>query len=227
MKKIPYQLTRSRRRTIAIYICPDGQVQVKAPYHCPVKLLDAFLEEKQDWVKKNRERRLQEMKDKALFSVQAGDKLRYLGKEYTVLPGEGQEVVFTGEAFLTPQYSWEDLKPLIVKQYIVLAEQFIPPLVEYYARQMKVAPAKVRIGTAKTRWGSCSAKGSLNFTWRLIMAPAEAVEYVVVHELAHLRQLNHSRNFWQIVAEILPNYKQREKQLKSLQKYLEKENWEN
>ena len=86
--------------------------------------------------------------------------------------------------------------------------------VELYAQKYGFEYAKIRISSARTRWGSCSSKGTLSFTWRLVMAPLEIVDYVVVHELSHLREHNHSKAFWAQVAAILPDYKSRRKWLK-------------
>ncbi len=85
---------------------------------------------------------------------------------------------------------------------------------EYYARQMQVSYGRVAVKDQKTRWGSCSAKGNLNFNWRLILAPGEVLDYVVVHELAHRREMNHSVRFWNLVESVLPDYQQRKRWLK-------------
>ncbi len=84
----------------------------------------------------------------------------------------------------------------------------------YFARKHGFEIGKIRITSARTRWGSCSTKKTLSFTWRLVMAPPEVVDYVVVHELCHLRELNHSRAFWAQVEAILPDYKGKRKWLK-------------
>ena len=77
----------------------------------------------------------------------------------------------------------------------------------YYASRMGVTYGRVSIRDQKTRWGSCSAEGNLNFNWRLIMAPPGVMDYVVVHELAHRKEMNHSRNFWKVVEEAMPDYR--------------------
>ena len=86
--------------------------------------------------------------------------------------------------------------------------------VAFFARSQDVKPGKLCISSARTRWGSCSAKGTLSFTWRLVMAPLDIIDYVVVHELCHLKEMNHSRAFWERVETILPDYKRRRKWLK-------------
>lgn len=95
------------------------------------------------------------------------------------------------------------------------AAEIIPKRVEYYAKIMGVQPAGIRITSAKTRFGSCSGKNSLCFSWRLMLYPFDAVDYVVVHELAHIREKNHSAAFYAVVASVLPDYKAREQLLKN------------
>lgn len=79
---------------------------------------------------------------------------------------------------------------------------------------MDVRPEKLRISSARTRWGSCSAKGTISLTWRLVMAPPEILDYVIVHELAHLKVKNHSSAFWKVVETYLPGYQNQRKWLK-------------
>lgn len=87
--------------------------------------------------------------------------------------------------------------------------EIIEPLIKYYSTKMDVYPSRISINSAKTRFGSCSSKKSLNFSYRLALYPYEAIEYVCVHELAHLKEMNHSKRFWAIVEEQLPDYKSR------------------
>lgn len=88
------------------------------------------------------------------------------------------------------------------------AEAYIPARVAHFAAQMQLTPLAVKINSAKTRFGSCSAKNSLNFSCRVMIYPPEIVDYVIVHELAHIKHHNHSRAFYQLIAEYLPDYKQ-------------------
>jgi len=95
------------------------------------------------------------------------------------------------------------------KVLIAQAKRHLPQLVDKYSTAMCVRPAAIRVTSARTRWGSCSAKGSICFSWRLMRMPPEFIEYVVVHELAHLLELNHSPRFWAVVRSVLPDYEQR------------------
>jgi predicted metal-dependent hydrolase len=104
---------------------------------------------------------------------------------------------------------------LFTTWYKQQARWVIRERVEWFAARYKFIYSQVRISSARTRWGSCSSRGSLSFTWRLVMAPLEVVDYVVAHELAHLRIRNHSPAFWKEVEAILPDYKARQKWLKT------------
>jgi len=114
-------------------------------------------------------------------------------------------------------YEALNVEKLTSEEIKTLAEQtlkLIPQRVEYFARQVGVDYGRITIRNQKTRWGSCSSKGNLNFNWRLIFAPEEVVDYIVVHELAHRKEMNHSRAFYNVVASVLPDYQVQEKWLK-------------
>lgn len=94
------------------------------------------------------------------------------------------------------------------------AREALEQKLRYYAPKMGVTYGRISVKDQKTRWGSCSSEGNLNFNWRLIMAPPGVMDYVVVHELAHRKEMNHSRNFWKVVEEIMPDYQKYRKWLK-------------
>jgi len=126
-----------------------------------------------------------------------------------------QKVLSQNEKMTVPSFSKEQEQKLIQK-----AKELLPAKVEHYAGLLNVTPTAVKVGCAKTRWGSCSAKNSLNFSWRLMLVDEDAIDYVVVHELAHIKEHNHGKRFWAIVESILPDYKVRRKKLKDAIPYL-------
>lgn len=134
------------------------------------------------------------------------------------------------ETFLQEKESWinkhlegarkrQENRPEITEEErqrgIALAKQIIPERVAYYAKIMNVTYGRITIREQKTRWGSCSSSGNLNFNWKLILMSGEVMDYVVVHELAHRKEMNHSEAFWKIVESVLPDYRERRKQLKN------------
>lgn len=98
--------------------------------------------------------------------------------------------------------------------YKAQALEYITQRVEHYSQLTGLKYKSVRINNATSRWGSCSFRNTLNFTWRLIMAPSKVIDYVVMHELIHLKQRDHSRKYWNEVAHIMPDYRQDERWLK-------------
>ena len=101
-----------------------------------------------------------------------------------------------------------------LKKYTKAAEKIIPERVKHYAEIMGVEYNRITIRTPKTRWGSCSSKKNLNFSCLLVLMPEKVMDSVVVHELCHLKEMNHSKRFWEKVESVLPNYKVQEKWLK-------------
>ncbi len=101
-----------------------------------------------------------------------------------------------------------------VKMFTERAQALIPPRVAYYAQKIGVTYSRITVRHQHTRWGSCSSKGNLNFNCLLVLTPPEVMDYVIVHELCHRNELNHSVRFWAEVARVMPSYKQQEKWLK-------------
>ena len=115
------------------------------------------------------------------------------------------------------RFEAEPTEKLTREKVIALAEEalkVIPERVEYFAKVIGVTYGKITIRNQKTRWGSCSSKGNLNFNCLLMLAPPEVLDYVVVHELCHRKQMNHSKAFWLEVEKVLPDYKEVRKWLK-------------
>lgn len=223
---IPYKLIRSKRKTIAVSVTKEAAVEVRAPMRAPVRYIEGFLEEKEKWIGEQLMRRREELFRRESFSVGEGDRLLLLGREYPVRLLKGCKApLFDGEGFLLPAQGFEENKPLLIALYQKIALDHIAKRVEFYSGVVGATPLAVKVGKANTRWGSCSGKNSLNFSWKLILAPKEAVDYVVVHELCHILQHNHSPRFWKEVERVLPDYRQREGLLQKLQKRLSEENW--
>ena len=100
------------------------------------------------------------------------------------------------------------------REDIERAKRIFPERTAYFAKRMGVDYGRITIREQKTRWGSCSSTGNLNFNWKLVLLAPELLDYVVVHELAHRREMNHSKNFWKIVEAELPDYRERRRRLK-------------
>jgi len=222
-----YALIRSKRKTIAIHITKEGTVEVRAPLRAPKADIDGFVLSKQDWIRQHIIVRQQRNAQKAAFALGYGDAVSFQGKTYPIEARSGSRAGFDGECFyLTPGLPPEEIKGAVVQVYRLIAKNVLASKVARFAESMGSKPSAVKINGAKGRWGSCSSRGSINFSWRLMMADDATIDYVVVHELAHLREPNHSNRFWAIVASALPDYKERRAALKELQRRLDVEGWE-
>jgi len=222
---IQYTLTRSSRKTAAIYV-RNSAVEVRAPLRMPKRDIDRFVSSKEQWILRSLAKQRVQADKRKSFAVDYGSEIMFLGARCVIEPRDGTRAGFDGEVFyMPPGLTPEHIKSTCVKIYKMLAKSHISNRVAFYATQMDVTPAAVKINSAMKRWGSCSSKKSLNFSWRLIMADNRVVDYVVVHELAHLVEMNHSAKFWAVVAGVLPDYMERRAQLKILQRKLAGEDW--
>jgi len=222
-----YILIRSKRKTLSIKISKDAELLVKAPLYLSEHIIKDYINSKKDWIleKQRMVKRFNDKKSK--FSLNYGDKVLFRGKEYTIRCDFKNKIYFQDDSLYLPSNLKEsDVKLFIIKLYKLLAKKHLNERVNHYKNIMRVSPKLVKVNSASTRWGSCSSKGSLNFSWKIIFAKDEQIDYVVVHELAHMKELNHSKYFWDEVRFVLPDYKQRQNQLRKIEYRLKCENWD-
>ena len=223
---INYTLTRSNRKTTGIYI-RDGAVEVRAPFRALKSDIDRFVISKEKWITEKLAEANERIQQRNSFELSYGDNVTYRGKQYPIASVQGDRVGFDDACFyMPPNLTPGQIKYACVQIYRLLAKRDLTRKVISFAREMSVTPVAVKINGAKARWGSCSSKKSINFSWRLIMADDDVIDYVVVHELCHITEMNHSERFWALVAGALPDYWQRKARLKELQNKLNCEDWE-
>lgn len=185
---VRYEIIRSKRKTCAIILNADDTLTVRLPLRGREADAIRLLQEKQGWIGAKRA----EMQRKKQ---------------------EQQDSPYRPKTALTPQQALA-----LEQRYRMAAKEYVPKRVAYYADAycslIRHGYSTIAIRDQKTRWGSCSSRGTLSFNWRLMLAPPGILDYVVVHELCHLEHMNHSKDFWQCVEAILPDYKERRKWLK-------------
>lgn len=223
---INYTLTRSKRKTLALYV-RDGKVEARAPLKMPVRDIDKFVKTKEKWIMDRLARSSEQLEQRESFALNYGDMVLYRGNHFPIAAKDGNRIGFDNSAFrMPPSLTSEQIKAACVQIYRALAKHVLTVKTQDFAKKMSATPTAVKINGAKTRWGSCSGRKNINFSWRLIMADDEVIDYVVVHELAHLTEMNHSERFWTIVEAVLPDFRERKARLRELQKRLAAENWE-
>ncbi|QOJ22275.1 MAG: M48 family metallopeptidase [Gammaproteobacteria bacterium] len=207
---ISYTLTRSRRRSIGLQISQHG-LRISAPLHTPLAHIDSVLQQKAGWITK----KLAQWQDKKSLVLDWSLDAVYplLGEpwhitlkpsgEIAMARSSGQELPQPLAIELTPR----QIEIFVMSWYQQQAITCFQQRIELYAPKLAVPTPPFRLSQAKTRWGSCNSRGIISLNWRLIQLPLHLVDYVVVHELAHLIEMNHSKAFWEVVEFLCPTYK--------------------
>jgi predicted metal-dependent hydrolase len=210
------KLIRSKRRTIALIIERDGSFIVRAPMRASHAAIETFIQQKADWITRTREK----IKSTIVEPIPGrqyidGEKFPFLGSLFDLkLVGFQKPSLRFDNGFALCRATQTKGEQIFTRWYKERALEIISERVKQYSQQYNFAPKQVKISSAKTRWGSCSTNGTLNFTWRLVMAPLEVIDYVVAHELVHLHVKDHSSKFWKAVGLIYPEYKKQRKWLR-------------
>ncbi len=221
-----YELTRSERRTVEIKVDIDGNIIVKAPIGVSDEYIDNFVNSKIDWIANAQEKM---RKKRESMSAHDNSFIRFLGKQYPVLVDkEAKTLRFNGKKFLMPpDKTPENAKKLIISWYKKQARRIFEERLQILTEATGTSYSKLRISGARTRWGSCTSEGVISLSWKLIMAEGRGIDYVILHELAHTIEMNHSDDFWNIVEDWLPGYKSVKEYLKDFSMVVASEGWNN
>lgn len=212
-KDIEYTLIRSRRKTASIYIERDGKVSVLVPEKLTARQVDDILESKRKWIYQS----LAEWQDLNANRIHRdyvnGEGFLYLGRSYRLkLVSDLPEPLMLKDGYFCLQStkgSAPNADAVFREFYRGKGAIRIPPRVAYFQAKMDVKPKSTRIMDLRNRWASCSASGTLNFHWKCMMAPLTIIDYIIVHELAHLLHSNHSAGFWNEVDKVMPDFQER------------------
>jgi predicted metal-dependent hydrolase len=209
-----HKVIRSKRRTIGLVVGADATLTVRAPFHTPLEYIEDLVRRKLGWINK----KIREVQSRPIVRGKRfvnGESFFYLGDPYKLRVTSNAKVplVFYKEFVLASEHQGE-ARNLLINWYKQEARKKISARVEWHARRCGMRIERVKITNAEKRWGSCGKGGSLNFSWKLIMAPLHVLDYVVVHEIAHTLERNHSATFWRKVALTCPSYRSSMKWLK-------------
>lgn len=208
----------SRRKTADIRV-EEGTVSVVVPLHTSTDKIDQLLLSKRQWIKEKIALQ-QEQAPASSKQFVSGEAFPYLGRNYRlkVTQGAFAPVKLRQGRLVVQVPTSSQQAPLIrsalVRWYKRQAEQKLHEKVARYAPLVGVSPAAVNVRSFKSRWGSCTAQGAVEFNWLIMLAPNSKVDYVVVHELCHLLHHDHSPEFWREVARVMPSYQQHKNWLK-------------
>jgi len=211
---INYELIKKNRRTISLKITPKGLV-VNAPILMTNYKIDQLLQKKSKWIQK---KLLLTSYNEEPFEIKNGVKFKILDKELVVTLKVGvNNISIEGSRCFISFKSLSDpfkLKKNFLIWIKIYALKYFTERVENLCKKNNLKVQATLISNAKTRWGSCNTKKEIRLNWRLIQSPQYVIDYVICHELSHLKFMNHSSDFWQQVQLLFPNYKKAELYLK-------------
>jgi len=196
----------------------------------PKYAIDEFVASKEKWIIKNLTKSRQQKNMREDFDLNYGDTVYFMSEPYIITGNDELSGLYpfgdNNELYIPSGMAPEQIKHACMKIYRETALDYLVTRTNEFAKLMSAAVCNVKINNAKSRWGSCSADRNISYSWRLIMADEDTVDYVIVHELAHITEMNHSKRFWAIVERFIPDYKKCKKRLKELQAKLTCENWD-
>ncbi|NOY10240.1 MAG: M48 family metallopeptidase [Spirochaetes bacterium] len=209
------RLIRSKRKSVGLEITGKARLIVRVPHSLSLKRIERIVLEKRNWI----ERKLGEVRKKRSRVIRknflAGEVFYYLGRQYPLVISDGVKApIAFDDKFILSRGCRNKARELFIAFYRQETVEIAAKKAKVFAEKYKLKYEKINSTRAEKRWGSCSSKGSLNFSYRLVMAPPAVIEYVVAHEIAHLEHQNHSEKFWGLVGKILPGYKERRAWLK-------------
>lgn len=220
-KAIRYVLKRSViARNIRFEIRQGEGLSIVIPRAYPAERLPLIIGKKQKWILSRLSRLEEHMATQSTGEKRTGDIIPFIGRSLklslTAGNTESTTIMLQGEnLFVTFHPETERIDSLIRSWYRTQAEHYIRARVQELSTICGVSCKKVTIRSQRTRWGSCSQKGNLSLNWKVIIAPPEVIDYVILHELLHMKEMNHSKRFWKLVNNYCPTWRDHRKWLRS------------
>lgn len=224
MEEIKYEIIRrARRKTASIIVRPDKTIQVIAPSFLNDSEIELLVTKKKKWISSKIAELDKNCPNNTPHKYQEGELFLFLGNNYHLLTpiGNRTEVTLATNTITVPlppelpkKARYHFLRTTLHLWYTRNAREILAEKTDQLGQCFGLQPTSVGVKDYKSRWGCCFADGRIYYNWRIIAAPEYIVDYVVIHELCHLAEPNHSKKYWEIVAKILPDWRERRKWLK-------------
>lgn len=201
----PDYIERSNRKTLSLAVMKDGNVVVKAPLNMEDSVIKSFVWDKQAWI---REKLFMINQTKTKYEdIISYKKFLLYGNRYTLLLSDVKKIE-TNDNFqivMPKKTEREKILKTLKLWYKKVAKQVLQDRLAFIENKIKLKSSILKITDSKGRWGSCNSRGVICFNWRVVMLPPSLIDYVIVHELCHLVEMNHSKHFWDLVYSFLPS----------------------
>lgn len=211
---VPDYIERSKRKTLSLTVLKNGSVIVKAPINMRDEIITNFVESKQSWLHE----KLSNIKatQNKFEDVISGKQVMIYGNKYSVVKTDIKQIQTSNkfELFVPAKYEGEKQIKAIALWFKKLAKKVLAERLAFIEKRINLKSTSFKIGDSRGRWGSCNSYGNIIINYRVVMLPPSIIDYVLVHELCHLLELNHSKKFWQNVEKFLPNFEIQRKNIK-------------
>lgn len=218
--QIKVKIIKSARKSMSLTIDNNANLVARVPYNYDKQKLNNFINEKSNWIVKHIKQVEESNQKHKQFELANGVKIVLFEHDYIIKITKTSHAKMIGDIIVLPDENSKEFLIALLKKY---AKKHLTSRVQQLASLYGFSYLNIKVGGAKTVWGSCSSNNSLNFTYKLLFTPNIVVDYIIIHELSHTKVKNHSKKFYQTVANCMPNYKQAEqwlKQNKSVINYL-------
>lgn len=202
-----YTVKRSKRKTVCIQISRSGEVIVRAPMRCPKAYIEDFVERKQPWILRHLEKISEQVQQRSRFTFSEIDSLSLCGRQVPLTVDPYKPLIVAWEGISLPSADPEQVTEELLRKLGELAEPWLKGRLDHWAELMGVSYRELKLSSAKSRWGSCTHDGVIRISCRALLAPEEAIDYLLVHELAHRRVRGHGADFYGEVACVIPEWK--------------------
>lgn len=209
------KIIKSKRKSYTLIIGDNAELIVKAPLYARKEKIDNLVLSKKDWILEKQNEIRTQLAAYPKHKFVKGERFLVLGFYYLLDFQPVKKCCISENKLVVPDKLKKDAKHTIVKWYKSKAKKFLFEKADYFSAITGFAFSKLSLSGATSRWGSCSSKNSINLNFKLLMCPEKIIDYVVVHELCHIKHKNHKKEFWNEVANIIPDFQERRNWLKN------------
>ena len=209
----PDLLVRSHRRSLCLSINKQGELIVHAPMKLSIDEIFKYIKEKEKWITAKQK----EMQDRLSINkdVINYNEFLFLGKKYKLEYYKGiKKIELSDNAIISPPLDSDNKLIALRKWYMTSAKKILSERLEYFANLMQIDYASFKLSNSRNRWGSCDNYRNIKLNYRLVMLPHKAIDYVIIHELSHVIEFSHSKDFYKIISLVMPSYKLQQKVVK-------------
>lgn len=212
-------IIRSSCKNLRIVITNKGEVIVHAPNKMSIKKIEEILKQKESWIVKNVEYAKKNISHNK-YILDYSDTL-LCGKPYCIKLGDVKKIVLIDDSIIIPNKNEGDKLSVIKKWYKKVASEIIEKRISEINQTLQLPVKNIKIVDCRRKWGSCDSNHNIKINWRLVMLSPDVIDFVIIHELVHILQMNHSKEFFNILVKIMPDWKEKRRVLKAYNFLLE------